>query len=107
MSSAFAGRGEDKEPAVALIMPAVVPISVVASLRRSSVPRRPVPQSGDTMAHAPLPNAHVPVLNSVRGVILSEVGTRWGKISRQKLSELKTNAPLVPVAKYGAEKTTA
>jgi len=57
------------------------------------------------MAHAPLPNAHVPVLNGVRGVIRSEVGTRWGKISRQKLSELKTNPPLVPVAQYGADKS--
>ena len=54
-------------------------------------------------------NLDARLLDRQRAETLTAIGTKWNKLSKQEVSELKTKDELVTlvVAKYGVDKTAA
>ena len=58
------------------------------------------------MPNVPAPSAHANSNDDNRNGMLNDIGTMWSKLSKQEISNLRTNGDLVGlvVAKYGLAK---
>jgi len=61
------------------------------------------------MSNVPTMGGQKAANDADRQAVLTEIGTKWSKFSKQDLSALKTNDELVSqiVAKYGVDKAAA